>query len=461
MGIFSKLTKSMTAMVLVTILSGIGFYGLFIEEANAASMINVKTYGAKGDGKTDDTSSIKKALAEGAAKKTTVYFPKGTYLVNPKDPLAVSSNVKVLGDGATSIIKASTKDFGWELMRVSGKDIEISNISLDGNKLVNRVLVVSGGSERVNVNKSIVANASHSTKTSSDYFSGVLSGILVYGNTKAITIDSNEVKNIVAINPTGGSMIARGIYVTTTWGKSEAAAANVSITNNYIHHIGPADDGDGIYYEDPNMDSGKGIDTNSIISNNKFDNNAKRAIKIYAQGLTVTGNQILNSYLQNNYYASGSDKGSIAPDMYSAISVYGSNNTIKSNTISGIGSFYAAIEVGAVETVNNIVVSNNKITMGPKSVQKGKTAIRLGNINKFTIDGNVIENGDKGIWTWQNADNGSITNNKIKMTSGGGIDLTTYLAQFSQKNIVCSNNTIQATQFIVKLASSNFNVQVL
>lgn len=459
MGAFNKLSKGLSALVLVTIISG--FYGIFVEETYAANIINVKTYGAKGDGRTDDTASIKKALAEGAAKQATVYFPKGTYLVNPKDPLTVSSNTKVLGDGASSIIKASTRDFGWELMRVSGSNIEINNISLDGNKLVNRVLVVSGGSTNVKISKAIVANASHSTKSSSDYYTGVLSGILVYGNTSNIQIDGSEVKNIVALNPTGGSLIARGIYVTTTWGKSEAAAANVSITNNYIHHIGPADDGDGIYYEDPNMDSGNGVDTNSVISNNRFDNNAKRAIKIYAQGITVTGNQITNSYLQNNYYKSGSDKGKLAPDMYSAISVYGSNNTVKQNTIGGVGSFYAAIEVGASETVTNIVINSNKITMGAKSVQQGKTAIRLGNIKDFIIDGNVIENGEKGIWTWQNADNGSITNNNIKIVNGGGIDLTTYLSQYTQNNIICSNNVIQATQFIVKLASSNFNVQVL
>ena len=63
--------------------------------------------------------------------------------------------------------------------------------------------------------------------------------------------------------------------MTTTWNANEAAAKNLTITNSHIHHIGPADDGDGIYYEDPNLDKNMGQDTNSVISNNTFDNCAK------------------------------------------------------------------------------------------------------------------------------------------------------------------------------------------
>ncbi|MGO4108811.1 glycosyl hydrolase family 28-related protein [Paenibacillus sp. YAF4_2] len=451
--------KKVVLMVMAMVVGFLFLQFMPVQKAYAAEVLNVKSFGAKGDGKTDDTTAVTKALSQGATSKTTVYFPAGTYIVNPTNALQVSGGMKVTGDGARSIIKANAT-FGYELMHVAGKDIEISGLTLDGNKLVNRVLVIEGGSERVTIKNMVVANASHSTNKSSDFYSGVLSGILVYGNTKSITIDNTEVKNIVAVNMVSGSLVARGIYVTTTWGKSETAASNVTITNSYIHDIGPADDGDGIYYEDPNIDNNNGTDTNSVIANNKFENTAKRAIKIYAQGITVKGNTIVNSYLSNNYYK-GADKGQLAPDMFSAISIYGSNNTITNNTISGKGSFYGAIEVGASKTVSNITISGNTIIMGSKSVVSGKTAIRLGNISNFTIIGNTIENGERGIWTWQNAEDGTISNNKIEMVNGGGIDLTTYLEQYIQKNITCTANTIQATNFLIQLAPTNVNVVTL
>lgn len=51
-----------------------------------AGLINVKQYGARGDGLTDDTAAIKAAIAASHASSTrdlkTVYFPNGTYLVS-------------------------------------------------------------------------------------------------------------------------------------------------------------------------------------------------------------------------------------------------------------------------------------------------------------------------------------------------------------------------------------------
>lgn len=48
-----------------------------------SGIINVKeAYGAKGDGRTDDTDALQKAVFETKGKLKTLYFPNGTYLVN-------------------------------------------------------------------------------------------------------------------------------------------------------------------------------------------------------------------------------------------------------------------------------------------------------------------------------------------------------------------------------------------
>jgi hypothetical protein len=404
---------------------------------------NVKNFGAKGDGITDDTKAVQKALNTVSKIKGTVYFPKGTYLIDATQSLTVKANTKVIGEGLSTIIKAKNGGgFASSLMILSGSSIQISHINLDGNYAVINILLVNSGSSNIQIDHGSVANASQSSDPSRDDYNEEVTGIVVHGNTNTITIDHTEIYNIKAIHVNHGSLVARGIFLTENKaGWHEKAAKNVSITNNYIHDIGPADDGDGIFYDDPSVDRGAAEDTNSIIADNRFANCAKRAIKINAQGIRITGNQIMNNYLNNNYYQ-GKDKGTLAPDMYAGISVYADNNIVSNNIIEGFGSYYAAIEVTAERMVNNIIVSNNKVKMGAKSNLGGKTAIRIGNVDNFTITLNELENGEIGIWTWQSASNGVIKENKINMPGGGGIDLETYLPKTYKRDIQITNNMI-------------------
>jgi len=48
----------------------------------ADAVVNVRSYGAKGDGKTDDTAAIQKAIQENVGKMRILFFPQGTYLVS-------------------------------------------------------------------------------------------------------------------------------------------------------------------------------------------------------------------------------------------------------------------------------------------------------------------------------------------------------------------------------------------
>ncbi len=74
-----------------------------------SEMVSVKDFGAKGDGKTDDTNAIQSAFdALGGEEKTgygeegiILYFPKGYYLVESKEDLIVPMNTFLLGDNVT------------------------------------------------------------------------------------------------------------------------------------------------------------------------------------------------------------------------------------------------------------------------------------------------------------------------------------------------------------------------
>ena len=76
--------------------------------------VSVKDFGAKGDGSTDDTDAINRALFElycresFAGARKTLYFPAGLYIIS--DFIKVPSNAVLIGDGPSNTIIQQTGD---------------------------------------------------------------------------------------------------------------------------------------------------------------------------------------------------------------------------------------------------------------------------------------------------------------------------------------------------------------
>src|SRR5262245_56022619 len=67
-----------------------------------AEVVNVKDWGAKGDGRTDDSSAIQNAI-QSSGGNATVFFPPGTYLINKPINLSTSNIYLTLrGSGSNS-----------------------------------------------------------------------------------------------------------------------------------------------------------------------------------------------------------------------------------------------------------------------------------------------------------------------------------------------------------------------
>ncbi|MEQ8153481.1 MAG: glycosyl hydrolase family 28-related protein [Clostridiaceae bacterium] len=68
--------------------------------------VNVKSFGAEGDGLADDTAAVQNAFNEAETLKGTVLFPTGTYLIN--DNLLIP-DINIKGDQAVILISNSFK----------------------------------------------------------------------------------------------------------------------------------------------------------------------------------------------------------------------------------------------------------------------------------------------------------------------------------------------------------------
>jgi|GEM_PF-4222185 len=130
--------------------AGVGaaaIYGVASSSGNDDPTFDVRRFGAKGDGKTDDTASLQKAIAAARERGGIVFFPPGTFLTRR---LTMYSRVHLRGSGgdattlrlrpgANSAIVESDGFAG-----LTGKDrgdgitmFSIRDLTLDGNKAKN------------------------------------------------------------------------------------------------------------------------------------------------------------------------------------------------------------------------------------------------------------------------------------------------------------------------------------
>lgn len=104
-------------------------------------VFNVKDYGATGDGSTNDTTNVQSAITAAGAVGGVVFFPVGTYMV---DPLTAGyDHITLRGTGRSSMVKLRSQnlasDSAFAVIEMFGtsptpiRNVTIEFLGVDGN----------------------------------------------------------------------------------------------------------------------------------------------------------------------------------------------------------------------------------------------------------------------------------------------------------------------------------------
>jgi len=353
------------------------------------SIIDVKNdYGAKGDGKTDDTTKIQNAFNNGSGK--TVYFPAGSYRTTGN--LSFPNNIKIIGEGTKKTKIVTTSGNAFYVIK-SRNSVKISNISFVGNSKGRYCqvdlaymtdLLIQNCSFENSLNAGIqVQKSSNITIDNCE-----VTGSVGWGNGMAfIGVDWLTVQNCNIHKNTGGginitgecsnfeivnnNITNNGGYGISVTGNSHdfQITGNTCSNNGNISNIRTAGEQDGINGHKlhdgtisnnickNNVNCGISLDgkdgksniscRNVTITNNNCESNKRQGIYLYyTQYCTVDSNTCLkneglggialtgatyNTIINNNSHDNGVVNGKRIPDIL--LEAGADNNTIDKNTI--------------------------------------------------------------------------------------------------------------------------------
>lgn len=135
-------------------------------------VFNVKTYGAAGNGSTDDTAAIRSAINAASASGGVVFFPPGVFVLPSRITCQSLNNVSFQGSGksATILKSAVPPDFpprnGGPTMLsfLHSANFSIRNITFDNNNIITTLrscMVSVSGSMNFTVSDCAFINAKH------------------------------------------------------------------------------------------------------------------------------------------------------------------------------------------------------------------------------------------------------------------------------------------------------------
>jgi parallel beta-helix repeat protein len=400
-------------------------------------LFNVMTgYGATGDGVTNDNASVQAAIdAASLAGGGTVFFPymSTNYMISG---LTAPANVRLWGFGSKlKLIDASNAD----MIRITGDNVLIEGLELDGNKLNQTTATVRGIVSNSLLDGITVKNCIiRDTKYDGIYFGDSADnckalynscygcgrfGIGLAVSVKDILVQGNYVEtsgfSAICLVGSGTSV---SIIGNKTYNTGEDGFAGYNAANVDLHVIGntfrlPGNNG-------MHVGGTRGI----VISDNLifqptqygiFVNNNDASL---AYDVTCTGNLVEDAQNIHGIYFLSVNGGVIGNNLVSG-SVAGqgiSLNVCQNISVSGnTARSCAGTGIRVVNSFENTIIGNNVDTCAD-GIRLNDTGTAC--INN-TIVGNKVMNGTGGGIVSQNLADYNIVTNNIVLSNGGGISL--------------------------------------
>jgi len=276
--------------------------GLWMDQGSqwfslSGEVVNVKEFGAKGDGVTDDTMAIQTAINAIPSTGGIVFFPKGIYIITAA--IKIKDDLVLLGSGQASEIKIANGANIDILVNANypsaggGNRAKILNLKLNGNKANN---TQNGSLVLYGVNDGVIAFCNIEggdgtiplLRNSSNWFIGYnrinnagTDGITVYDGS-----NNNVIIGNVVTSSSGHGILVQGLEVNG----QAFSFGNVIIGNQVLNNTL-----NGIYLFN-------GVKETKVIGNTS-NNNGSRGIDVYSEttaNLTTTTHRNSNIVIIGN-----------------------------------------------------------------------------------------------------------------------------------------------------------------
>jgi polygalacturonase len=411
----------------------IGLVGLAavvgVYSAQAQTVCDVHTYGAKGDGTTKDTAAIQKAIDDCSAKTGVVKlaggkFVSGPLLIKSNVTLDVEKDAELLASVDRSDYKAAT------LMRLPSIEpfLRVQNaehVTISGGGLIDgrgqvwwdyvKGVKDSGvlGTDHPRPMGLLIDHSNHFTMENITFQNAGFWNIVPYYSEYLIFRDMKVLSpqrgapNTDGIDPVSSSHITIDHYFAST------GDDNIAIKSGPINSPGPDSPSTDITITDCQFEAGHGLSIGSELAGGAQHIHAERiSFKGTDQGIRVKANRdrgndisdlsfkditmddVRTSILISEYYPKVMPEGEVAAEPVQRLTPHFHN--IRIENVKSINSDTAGVIVGLPESPVIDIELKNVDIQAKKGLQIGYATVKMENVTVKSDDGKGIVMGPKG-----------------------------------------------------------------